>query len=88
VARRGDESAVLSLGDGEFWYGRADGSLIATLGALAVAFPLVTPLAGTLLGLDWTQAVLLGGFAGAAAVASARVTARRGAGDADPASRD
>ena len=57
-------------------------SLASTVGALAVTFLIVTPVAGTLLGFNWTQAVLLGGFAGSVAVASAWLTARRGAGDA------
>jgi ABC-type antimicrobial peptide transport system permease subunit len=58
----------------------ADADLGSTLAALAVAFVLVTLVAGTLLGFNWTQAVLLGGFAGVVAVASAWLTARR-AGD-------
>ena len=58
----------------------ADASLGSTLGALTVAFALVTLVAGTLLGFNWTQAVLLGGFAGVVAVASAWLTDRR-AGD-------
>jgi len=57
-------------------------SLASTVGALVVTFLIVTPVAGTLLGFNWTQAVLLGGFAGSVAVASAWLTARRGAGDA------
>jgi ABC-type uncharacterized transport system permease subunit len=61
----------------------SDGSpdLAPTVGASVVAFLVVTPTAGTLLGFNWTQAVLLGGFAGVMAVASAWVTARREAGD-------
>ncbi|WP_280587060.1 hypothetical protein [Halorubrum sp. Boch-26] len=51
--------------------------LVPTVGALVVTFLLVTPIAGTLLGFNWTQAVLLGGFAGSMAVASAWLTARR-----------
>ncbi|QKG92939.1 hypothetical protein HPS36_08735 [Halorubrum salinarum] len=58
----------------------ASADLGSTLGALVVAFVLVTLVSGTLLGFNWTQAVLLGGFAGAVAVASAWLTARR-AGD-------
>jgi len=54
--------------------------LVSTVGALVSAFLLVTSISGLFLGFNWTQAVLLGGFAGAVAVASARVTARRGAG--------
>ena len=42
---------------------------------------LVTLVAGTLLDFNWTQAVLLGGFAGAVAVASAWLTERRAGGD-------
>ena len=53
----------------------------STLGALAVAFLLVTLVAGTLIGFNWTQAVLLGGFAGVVAVASAWLTDRRAGGD-------
>ncbi|EMA66753.1 hypothetical protein [Halorubrum kocurii] len=56
-------------------------SLASSIGALVVTFLLVTPVAGTLLGFNWTQAVLIGGFAGAVAVASARLTARRIDGD-------
>ncbi|WP_193309322.1 hypothetical protein [Halorubrum halophilum] len=52
-------------------------SLAPTVGALVVTFLIVTPVAGTLLGFNWTQAVLLGGFAGSVAVASAWLTARR-----------
>ena len=59
----------------------ADASLGSTLGALAVAFVLVTLVAGTVLGFNWTQAVLLGGFAGVVAVASAWLTDRRAGGD-------
>ena len=55
----------------------ADATLASTLGALTVAFLLVTLVAGTLLGFNWTQAVLLGGFAGVVAVASAWLTDRR-----------
>ncbi|WP_128903796.1 hypothetical protein [Halorubrum amylolyticum] len=55
----------------------ATASLSSTIGALVVTFLLVTPVAGTLLGFNWTQAVLLGGFAGSVAVASAWLTARR-----------
>ena len=49
----------------------------STLGALTVAFLLVTLVAGTLLGFNWTQAVLLGGFAGVVAVGSAWLTERQ-----------
>lgn len=56
-------------------------SLASSIGALVVTFLLVTPVAGTLLGFNWTQAVLIGGFAGTVAVASARLTARRIDGD-------
>ena len=59
----------------------ADADLGSTLVALAVTFVLVTLVAGTLLGFNWTQAVLLGGFAGVVAVASAWLTARRADGD-------
>ncbi|SDF14546.1 hypothetical protein SAMN04488067_102125 [Halorubrum xinjiangense] len=59
----------------------ADASLASTIGALTVAFVLVTLVAGTLLGFNWTQAVLLGGFAGVVAVASAWLTDRRAGGD-------
>jgi len=48
-----------------------------TVGALTVTFLLVTVVAGTLLGFNWTQAVLIGGFAGGTAVVSAWMTARR-----------
>ncbi|TKX75290.1 hypothetical protein EXE46_03830 [Halorubrum sp. GN11_10-6_MGM] len=58
----------------------ASADLGSTLGALTVAFVLVTLVAGTLLDFNWTQAVLLGGFAGVMAVASAWLTERR-AGD-------
>ena len=53
------------------------GSLLPTLGAVVVSFVGITLLSGTLLGYNWTQAVLLGGFGGAVAAASAAVTARR-----------
>lgn len=56
-------------------------SLASSIGALVVTFLLVTPVAGTLLGFNWTQAVLIGGFAGTVAVASGRLTARRIDGD-------
>jgi len=49
-------------------------SLASSIGALAVTFLLVTPVAGTLLGFNWTQAVLIGGFAGSVSVASAWLT--------------
>ncbi|OYR70400.1 hypothetical protein [Halorubrum ezzemoulense] len=49
----------------------------STLGALTVVFLLVTLVVGTLLGFNWTQAVLLGGFAGVVAVGSAWLTERR-----------
>jgi ABC-type antimicrobial peptide transport system permease subunit len=52
-------------------------SLTPSIGALVVTFLLVTLVAGTLLGFNWTQAVLFGGFAGTVAVASAWLTARR-----------
>ncbi|RLM72367.1 hypothetical protein [Halorubrum sp. Atlit-26R] len=53
----------------------------STIGALTVAFLVVTLVAGTLLDFNWTQAVLLGGFAGVVAVASAWLTDRRASGD-------
>lgn len=56
-------------------------SLASSIGALAVTFLLVTPIAGTLLGYNWTQAVLIGGVAGSVAVASSWLTARRTAAD-------
>jgi NhaP-type Na+/H+ and K+/H+ antiporter len=56
-------------------------SLASSIGALAVTFLLVTPVAGTLLGFNWTQAVLIGGFAGSVSVASAWLTARRAGSD-------
>ncbi|ELZ49510.1 hypothetical protein C465_08066 [Halorubrum distributum JCM 9100] len=59
----------------------ASADLASTLGALTVSFLLVTLVAGTLLGFNWTQAVLLGGFAGVVAVASAWLTDRRAGGD-------
>ena len=55
----------------------ADATLGSTITALTVAFVLVTLVAGTLLGFNRTQAVLLGGFAGVVAVASAWLTDRR-----------
>jgi len=55
----------------------ASADLGSTLGALVVAFLLVTAAAGTVLGFNWTQAVLLGGLAGVVAVASAWLTDRR-----------
>ena len=56
-------------------------SLASSIGALVVTFLLVTTVAGTLLGFNWTQAVLIGGFAGSVSVASAWLTARRAGGD-------
>ncbi|EMA58662.1 hypothetical protein [Halorubrum lipolyticum] len=55
-------------------------SLASSIGALVVTFLVVTPVSGTLLGFNWTQAVLIGGFAGSVAVASAWLTARRAGG--------
>ena len=55
----------------------ASADLGSTLAALTIAFLLVTVAAGTLLGFNWTQAVLLGGIAAVVAVASAWLTARR-----------
>jgi len=52
-------------------------SLTSSIGALVVTFLLVASVAGTLLGFNWTQAVLVGGFAGSVAIASAWLTARR-----------
>jgi len=52
-------------------------SLASSIGALVVSFLFVTPVAGTLLGFNWTQAVLIGGAAGIASVASAWWSARR-----------
>ncbi|OYR64116.1 hypothetical protein DJ83_01210 [Halorubrum ezzemoulense] len=54
----------------------ASADLGSTIAALTVAFALVTLVAGTLLGFNWTQAVLLGGFAGVVAAASAWLTGR------------
>lgn len=59
----------------------ASADLGSTIGALTLAFLLVTVVAGTLLGFNWTQAVLLGGFAAVTAVVSAWVTGRRADGD-------
>ena len=59
----------------------ANASLASTVGALTVAFLVVTLVAGTLLDFNWTQAVLLGGFAGVVAVASAWLTDRRANGE-------
>ncbi|TKX47462.1 hypothetical protein EXE41_04355 [Halorubrum sp. SD690R] len=59
----------------------ASADLGSTIAALTVAFVLVTLVAGTLLGFNWTQAVLLGGFAGVVAAASAWLTERRAGGD-------
>ncbi|GAA0530271.1 hypothetical protein ABNG02_02430 [Halorubrum ejinorense] len=59
----------------------ASADLGSTLAALTAAFLLVTAAAGTLLGFNWTQAVLLGGIAAVVAAASAWLTARRA--DAD-----
>ena len=57
------------------------GSLLSTLGAVVVSFVGITLLAGTLLGYNWTQAVLLGGFGSLIAAASAAVTARWSSGE-------
>ncbi|KDS90670.1 hypothetical protein FK85_11475 [Halorubrum saccharovorum] len=56
-------------------------SLASSIGALVVTFLIITPVAGTLLGFNWTQAVLIGGFSGSVAVLSAWLTARRAGGD-------
>ena len=56
------------------------GSIAPTIVSVVIAFALVTLVAGYLLGANWTQAVLVGGFASVVAAASARLTARRGAG--------
>lgn len=57
-------------------------SLASLLGAVVSAFLVVTPVSALLLGFNWTQAVLIGGFGSVVAVLSATVTARR-AGDGD-----
>ena len=53
----------------------------STIVAVVIAFALVTLVAGYLLGANWTQAVLVGGFASVVAAASAWFTEWRGAGD-------
>ncbi|ELZ46584.1 hypothetical protein C463_03939 [Halorubrum californiense DSM 19288] len=58
----------------------ASAGLASTLVALTVAFLLVTLVSGTLLDFNWTQAVLIGGFAGVVAVVSAWLTDRRAGG--------
>lgn len=55
----------------------AGASLGSTLGALVITFILVVPVSALLLGFNWTQAVLIGGFASVVAVVSAVVTSRR-----------
>jgi len=56
-------------------------SLASTIVAVVIAFTLVTLVTGFLLGANWTQAVLVGGFASVVAAASAWFTERRGAGE-------
>ncbi|WP_418285837.1 hypothetical protein [Halorubrum sp. DTA46] len=56
----------------------ADGlPLISLLGAVVTSFVLVTPVSALLLGFNWTQAVLIGGFGSVIAAMSANLTARR-----------
>jgi uncharacterized membrane protein len=52
-------------------------SVAPTIVAVVIAFALVTLVTGYLLGANWTQAVLVGGFASVVAAASAWLTARR-----------
>ncbi|GAB7009474.1 hypothetical protein [Halorubrum trueperi] len=52
-------------------------SIAPTIASVVVAFALVTLVAGYLLGANWTQAVLVGGFASVVAATSAWLTARR-----------
>ncbi|MFD1570985.1 hypothetical protein [Halorubrum laminariae] len=52
-------------------------SIASTIVAVVIAFALVTLVAGYFLGANWTQAVLVGGFASVVAAASAWLTARR-----------
>ncbi|MDZ5812644.1 hypothetical protein U4E84_14950 [Halorubrum sp. AD140] len=58
-------------------------SIAPTLVAVVVAFTLVTLVSGYLLEANWTQAVLVGGFASVVAATSAWLTARREAGGED-----
>jgi len=53
------------------------GSLLPTLGAVVVSFVAITLLSGTVLGYNWTQAVLIGGLGSVVAAASATISARR-----------
>jgi hypothetical protein len=46
-------------------------SIAPMIGSVVIAFTLVTLVAGYLLGADWTQAVLVGGFPSVVAAASA-----------------
>ncbi|QKY17054.1 hypothetical protein [Halorubrum sp. CBA1229] len=55
-------------------------SFAPTIGSVVIAFVLVTLVTGYLLGANWTQAVLVGGFASVVAATSAWLTARREAG--------
>ena len=52
-------------------------TLAALIGAVVTAFIVITPLMALLLGLNWTQAVLVGGAGSVIAAASAALTARR-----------
>ncbi|WP_144798061.1 hypothetical protein [Halorubrum depositum] len=56
-------------------------SIAPIIGSVVIAFALVTLVAGFFLGANWTQAVLVGGFASVVAAASAWFTERRGAGE-------
>ena len=55
-------------------------AIAPTIGAVVIAFALVTLVVGYLLGANWTQAVLVGGFASVVAAMSSWLTARREAG--------
>ena len=51
--------------------------LASLLGAVVVSFVLVTSVSALLLGFNWTQAVLIGGFGSVIAAISANMSAKR-----------
>ncbi len=55
--------------------------LFSLLGAVVISFVILTPVSALLLGFNWTQAVLIGGFGSVISAASASLTARRAAGN-------
>ena len=52
-------------------------TLAALIGAVVTAFIVTTPILALVVGLNWTQAVLIGGAGSVVAAASASLTTRR-----------